>query len=172
VANLMNNTGFSDLSFPSPSRLVFDKMLSTGWYDGITAGVVVRSGLPSAFKLDILAWDRRQWHRIFAVSQFDVQVFDRMVALLAGSSTPTWPQWHPAWPSRSPENEQMRAELERILKTGGRPVSVLASDADFETIYAVRELSGPALDLLPPRFDDVPFGESFDYWKEYLGMAG
>jgi hypothetical protein len=166
----MNEIRLSDLSFPLASRLVFDKVVWTDWYDGLTSGVVFDSRTATAFRLDILAWGSAQMQRIFVLSPFDVHKFERIVTLLAGSGAPAWPNWDPAWPQATPENEPLRAEIETLLKSAGSPEYVIASEASFEIIYGAKELDGPALDLLPTDFDGLPFRDNFDYWKEYIGL--
>lgn len=164
----MSKSDFSDLSFPTSSRVVFDKMLWTDWYDGITAGLVLRSRIAKAFKLDILAWDSSQKRRVFVLSPFDLPTFDRIVALLAEDTVPTWPKWDPAWPPRAPENEQLITEIEQLLRSQANPEYVLASEASFETIFGLRKLEEPARNLVPQEFKGVPFRDNLDYWEEYV----
>ena len=150
-----------DIPFPSPSERVFDKMLWTDWYDGITGAIVAQTRLAMAFKIDLLAWGSSQWQRIFAVSPFEVQSFDRVVALLARAAAPAWPKWEPAWPSGTPENESLSSEKEMIVNSAGRPTQVLASNADFNTIDQVKALDEASIALLPLRFEGVPFSRQF-----------
>jgi hypothetical protein len=166
----MNKIEIFDISFPSPSERVFDKMLWTDWYDGITGALVAQTRLAMAFKIDLLAWGPSQWQRIFAVSPFDIHNFDRALQLLAPAAAPTWPKWHPAWPSGTPGNESLSAEIRAIVDTAGRPTHVLASNADFNTIDQIKKLDEAALALLPPRFAGVPFRDNFDHWRKYLAV--
>jgi hypothetical protein len=163
----MNNIEIVDIPFPSPSERVFDKMLWTDWYDGITGSIVAQTRFAMAFKIDLLAWE---WQRIFVVSPFEIQNFDRVVALLARAAAPTWPKWDPDWPCGTPENKSLSAEIEMIVNTAGRPTHVLASNADFKTIDQVKELDEASLALLPLRFEGVPFRDNFDYWRQYLAV--
>lgn len=166
----MNDIKIFDIPFPSPSERVFDKMLWTDWYDGITGAITAQTRLAMAFKIDLLAWGPSEWQRIFAVSPFEIQNFDRVVALLARGAAPTWPTWGPAWPSRTPEKEGLSAEIEMILNTAGRPTHVLASNAEFNVIDQVKELDEASLALLPLRFEGVPFRDNFEYWRQYLAV--
>jgi hypothetical protein len=164
----MSSHDFSDLSFPASSDLIFDKVLWTDWYDGMTAGLALRSRVANAFKLDILAWSSGQTRRIFALSPFNVQKFNLIVMLLAGKASPTWPKWDPEWPSGTPEKEILRAELKEHLKGAGSPKYVIASEASFETIYALKQIDDTARQFLPADFNGIPFRENYDYWREYL----
>jgi hypothetical protein len=142
-----------DVPFPSPPERVFDKALWTDWYDGITGALVaqMRPGM--------------------AVSPFEMQNFDRVVALLArAGGAPTWPKWNPAWPSGTPDNEYLKAEIEKILNTAGTPTHVLASNADFNPIDQIKQLDEAAVTLLPRAFEGVPFRDNFEYWRQYLGV--
>ena len=170
VGPSINNIWIFDIPFPSPSEYVFDKMLWTDWYDGITGAIVAQTRFAMAFKIDLLAWSPSQWQRIFAVAPFEIQDFDRVIALLARVAPPTWPKWDVAWPSGTPENESLSAEIDTIVSTAGRPTHVLASNAEFNTIDQVKELDVASLDLLPPRFEGVPFRDNFDYWRQYLAV--
>ena len=158
------------ISFPSPSECVFDKILWTDWYDGITGAIAAQTRFAMAFKIDLLAWGPSEWQRIFAVSPLEIQNFDRVVALLARGVTPPWPNWDIAWPSGTTENEGLGAEIEMIMNTAGRPTHVLASNAKFNVINQVKELDEASLALLPQRFEGVPFRDNFDYWRQYLAV--
>lgn len=164
----MSISDFIELSFPVLSSAVFDKMLWTDWYDGITSGLVVRSVIPKAFKLDIIAWGLGQQRRAFVLSSFELPTFDRVVVLLSSNTAPTWPKWDPAWPSRTPENEQLIAELDRLLGSEGKREYVLISDASFGSISGLRELDQTTRNLLPPAFDGLPSAGSLDYWEQYV----
>jgi predicted N-acetyltransferase YhbS len=49
VGPSMNNIGIFDIPYPSPSERVFDKMLWTDWYDGITGAIVAQTRFAVAF---------------------------------------------------------------------------------------------------------------------------
>jgi len=80
------------------------------------------------------------------------------------------PNWDIAWPSGTPENERLGAEIVTIMNTAGRPTHVLASNAKFKTIDQVKELDEASLALLPLRFEGVPLRDNFDYWRQYLAV--
>ena len=62
-----------------PSRAPFGKILSLGWYDGTTSGLVQCSQCSAVFKYDIVDWDSDQDQRIFAFSPIEPQEFDGIV---------------------------------------------------------------------------------------------
>jgi hypothetical protein len=164
----LSDTDFSNLTYPQPSPLIFDKMLWTDWYDGVISGLVMQTEIAKAFRLDILAWDARQTRRIFALSPFEVRRFDEVVALLNESGPPTWPTWDPRWPLNKGETEALHSRLERLLRSAGDPEYVISSEARFEEIFAMKELNASSRELLPSEFAGLNSLGDFDYWANYL----
>lgn len=155
---------FALRAFPSSSEAVFQKVLWTGWYDGMTSALAVQAHSSHVWKLDLLAWGAQESDRVFCLSAFAPEAFDRMVALLPADSPPTWPHWLPSLPEEG--------TLAELLQDGlvGSPEFVLASDAMFSTIYGIRSIADSMRSLIPSSFDDAPFLDNFDIWRKYLGI--
>src|SRR5580692_5185308 len=117
----MNNIEIFDVQFPARSESVFDKIVLTGWYDGITGAIASQTRSEVAFRIDIVAWGPSEWQRIFALSPFDLQSFDSLVSLMAPDATETWPKRDPEWPSGTPEDKTLNAKMDTVLNTAGRP---------------------------------------------------
>lgn len=157
-------------SIAYPSRTPFGKVLSLGWYDGTTSGLVQCSQCSAAFKYDIVDWDSNQDRRILAFSPISSQEFDGIVELLSRSESPRWPFWNPRWEFDSQEKERITLEIDNHLSRAGNPEYVVASDGGLERVLGMKRLSGPARDRLPAEFDGLPVTDDLNYWKEYIGL--
>jgi hypothetical protein len=153
-----------------PSLLPFERVLSLGWYDGTTSGLALCAQYPAVFKYDILDWDSDQEHRIFALSPIDREKFDQLVDLFSSKEEPKWPFWHPRWQISPTEKALLKAQVDQRLAQAKSPEYVIASDRRLETVFAAKRLSGSAMDRLPLAFDGLPVSNSFDYWREYVGL--
>ncbi|HEX3471072.1 MAG TPA: hypothetical protein VHT28_07785, partial [Silvibacterium sp.] len=80
----------SQLSFPIPSRLVFEETIARDWYDGITSGFATSMRLDAAFRFDIIAWGPKQETRVFVFSPLDGPCFNEIVELLSSKEAPNW----------------------------------------------------------------------------------
>jgi hypothetical protein len=157
---------------PAPTMQVFDRILTLGWYDGITSGLVCSPAAASAFRFDLLAWGPYQERRVFALSLIPVAVFEKAVRLLSRFEQPVWPRWDAVarWPSAPDEAAKLNRQLDGIIEADERPELVTETDSMFETMYAAKRVSGVALDLLPSRFDAYPSLDNFDFWHQYLDL--
>jgi hypothetical protein len=167
----MRIDAFADSVFPSRSLDLFDKILTLGWYDGITSDLACITAASEAFRFDLLAWGPRQDRRVFAISAISASQFDQAVRLLSEFGPPVWPSWHARWPSNEDEGALLGLELDRVLANADRPEFVIEAGSMFETVFAAKNLSGLSLKLLPDHFDGQPYLDNFDYWHQYLGLT-
>ena len=159
-------------SLPSPTASFFDRIITLGWYDGITDGLVCDSSGSFAFRFDILAWGPGQDQRVFALSAISIQAFDEVVELLGQLKPAHWPRWDVGgWPSDLSELERLNNELNRILAHSAKPSLVIETESMFKTIYGVRPLTDTSLSLIPDQFDGYPHLDNYDYWHKYLGLS-
>jgi hypothetical protein len=153
-----------------PSRSIFGKVLSLGWYDGTTSGLAQCSHCSTTFKYDIVDWDSDQEQRMFSFSPISPQDFERTIKVLSSIETPNWPFWFPKWQFAPQEKKSIKAEVDECLARAGRPEYLVASDRRLEVIFAVKRLSGPERDRLPAQFDGLPTSNDFAYWKDLVGL--
>jgi len=159
------------IPMPSPIGAFFDRILTLGWYDGITDGLVCSPSELIAFRFDILAWGPCQDQRVFAFSPISISMFDDVVRLLGKLGPPEWPCWHTKWPSDSIEADLLSQELNKIPAGAEKPSLVIETESMFKTIYSVRQLSGESVDLIPDHFSGIPRSDNYDYWHQYLGLS-
>jgi hypothetical protein len=154
-----------------PSKIPFGKILSFGWYDGTTSGMVQCSGCSAAFKYDIVDWDSDQDRRIFALSPIESDKFDQIVRILGGDAQAKWPFWVPRWEFDSKEErKRIEKEVDEHLATARRPEFLIVSDRNLSMMFGMRRLTGPARDRLPSSFDGLPITNDFAYWRDYIGL--
>lgn len=168
----MTSPEFPRTQFPCPTGDLFHRIIEWDWYEGITGGAVCSDFLASAFRFDILAWGPFQERRIFAFSPIANSAFEEIVSLLARLGQPKWPRWDCLrWPWEDTVAENIREDLERILSSAGRPAFVMETESMFEMVYSIKRPAGPALELLPVRFDGYPASDNYGYWHDYLGQG-
>lgn len=154
-----------------PSKIAFGKILSFGWYDGTTSGLLQCSRCSAAFKYDLIDWDSGQDRRVFALSPMEAERFDQTVKVLGGDARAKWPLWVPRWEFDSTEEkERIEKEVDEHLATAKPPEFLIVSDGYFTMMFGMRRLTGPARDRLPGSFDGLPVTNDFDYWREYIGV--
>src|SRR6266536_1213592 len=137
-----------------PSTTPFGKVLSLGWYDGTTAGLVQCAYCSTAFKYDIVDWDSDQERRIFALSRIKPQEFDYIVSILQSGGPPKWPFWSPKWEFPSgDEQKRIANEVDTHLATARVPEFLVISDRNLGMMFGVKRLTAPARDRLPSSFD-------------------
>ncbi|MGD0548179.1 MAG: hypothetical protein ABR991_10195 [Terracidiphilus sp.] len=158
-------------SLPASTESLFDRIITLGWYDGITDGLVCGPSGSFAFRFDILAWGPSQDQRIFAFSPISIVVFNEVVSLLSQIEQPEWPYWNAIWPSDSEETKRLYQELVYILQNAEKPSFVIETESMFKTISGVRELCGDCFDLIPSQFSGYPHLDNYDYWHSYLGLS-
>jgi hypothetical protein len=91
--------------------------------------------------------------------------------LLNSGKDAVWPFWNPRlWQFEPTEREQIMSKIDMYLTLTQRPEYVVATDRQFKILYAAKQLNGEALSRLPAVFDGLPHNNSFDYWKEYIGL--
>ena len=166
---MIDESIFSQISFPVRIESIFQKVISLGWYDGTTGGLALDSLERSAFRFDLLDWDPCQELRIFAMSPIAVPEFDKAVKLLSRSSAPKWPIWYSGWPSDIAEQVRLGSELDAILLQASSPEFAFASQSRFETILAAKRLTQPSRAFLPATFEAYGSGD-FEYWQEFLEL--
>jgi hypothetical protein len=166
----MNELICPDLSFPFPTQLVFDKVVSLDWYDGTSAGAAMCSQPSLAFRFDLIALGPCQEQRIFAFSPLAVEDFKQLVELLSKTEAPEWPMWFPKWPPELSAKESLGREIDACIANAKSPKYVVASDSSSKSILAAKRLDGPAQELLKPNLEASPFFDNFDYWKDFVGL--
>lgn len=159
---------FEDIVFPTSSSVLFDKVLTLGWYDGITSGLANNPAKSYACRFDLLIWSPRQDRRIFALSRLNEADFSKASSLVSKIESPKWPRWVLRWPSNEREAKSLDDDLKLVLIQASKPDFVLESDSMFEEIFAVKPLSAPASELLADRFDGEPYLDNYEYWHQYL----
>ena len=160
----------SELSFPIPSRLVFEETIARDWYDGITSGFAMSLRHGAAFRFDIVAWGPKQETRVFVFSPLDGPGLREIVGLLSRSEAPHWPVWFPKWGMSEPDSSSLRDEIDRILLKSRPPEFAVASDSMFETLFAAKPLDQRTRGWLPSQFDGFLSRDNFDEWKEFLAL--
>ena len=154
-----------------PSKIPFGKVLSFGWYDGTTSGMVQCSRCSAVFKYDIVDWDSDQDRRIFALSPIEPDKFDQIVRVLGGDAHAKWPFWVPKWEFDSKEEKKrIEKEVDGHLATARPPEFLIVSDRNLSMMFGTRRLTAPARDRLPSSFDGLPVTNDFAYWREYVGL--
>lgn len=162
----------SDATSGEPPYSIFDRVLSTRWYDGTTTGLARCANCSSVFKYDLVDWDTDQERRIFVLSPTGPLEFDTVVEILRATEIPKWPFWNPAWKIEPPElKESTVAEVDGHLSRAADPEYVIASDRLLTKVVAVRELSESLLRKLPPVFEGLPVTNDFISWMEYLNSV-
>jgi hypothetical protein len=146
----------------------FSRVLSLGWYDGTTRGLAQCRNCGTTFKYDIVDWDKDQERRIFALSPFDAQEFDRMVQLFATAEEPRWPFWNP---KRQLESHA-ETKMQEHPSTASSPKHLIVSDRELKNVFGARRITQPIPELLNTTFDGLPITDAFVYWMEYIGLAG
>lgn len=111
-------------NYPSPVQ----KMLTFGWYDGPTDGVLqCRDG--RVYRFDILAWEpATQDLRVFALFPMTAIAWERLTALCGGDGL----RWQ----------EQLRQPIEEILQQKG-PVQWVVAAEDLQREILLAKLIGP-----------------------------
>ena len=166
----------SELLFPTPSQLVFDRTVVGDWYDGLTSGIAQSSRLSASFRFDIVTWGPRQELRVFAFSPLAVRDFERIVELLreqAASSEQgqaSWPIWFAKWPTWDLGSTPIKSEIGVLLSNASPPEYAVAADSMFETLFAARELDAVMRSSLPTIFDGQPVTSNFDDWRNFLSL--
>jgi hypothetical protein len=160
------------IPLPSPTESFFDRILTMGWYDGITDGLVCGPSGIFVFRFDILAWGPGQDQRVFALSPITIAIFDEVVKLLGQLESPKWPRWDVGgWPADLVKLRRLNQDLDQILTNAEKPSLVMETESMFKTIYGVRLLSGDSMNLMPDQFDGQPHLDNYDYWHSYLGLS-
>lgn len=160
---------FAGIAFPTPIEMVFDNVISIGWYDGTTSGLAVHSSSLLAFRFDLLAWGPSQEVRVFVLSPIAIQGFEQVVKLFSRFEPPQSPIWYPGWPSETQRKSQLESELDSILKQANNAEFVFASQSRFETILAAKRLTQSSRTFVPHEFDAYGAG-NFDYWQGFLEL--
>ncbi len=168
----MDVTAILQSPFPSPTESLFDRIMTLGWYDGITDGLVCGPSGSIAFRFDILAWGPSQDRRVFVLSPISIPTFDEVVKLLEQLRPTKWPRWDVGgWPSDLAQLERLNHELNQILVNSAKPSLLIETESMFKTIYGARQLSEDSLNLMPDQFDGYPQSDNYDYWHKYLGLS-
>ncbi len=160
----------SDLSFPIPTRSIFEKTVVHDWYDGVTSAIATSLRLRASFKIDIVAWGPRQETRVFVLSPFADRDFETIEDSLSRQEEPKWPIWFPAWAAWSSGSGELKSEIKDVLSRAKAPEYAAATDSMFETILAAWQLDNAARDSLPSDLDGLPSNDNFDDWKRRLHL--
>jgi len=88
----------------NPIRSPFTRMISLGWFDGSTDGVVQCGTCGTPYKFSILAiddgsYDFDSWNKgrdliVYGLAELSENDFDKIVAILAVTEPPRWPEWY------------------------------------------------------------------------------
>jgi len=155
-------------SLPCPTLSVFTRIVTLGWYDGITSGLAESAINGSAYRFDLLAWGPYQERRIFALSALPDSAFDEAVRLLELLGTPVWPRWSPGWPSAQEDGKRLSRTLDEILEESERPKLAIETDSMFKAVFAARHLDQVPAGMIPERFDAYPQSDTYDLWHRFL----
>ena len=128
------------LSFGGPRRLI-----SLGYYDGTTNGLLSfeQSGL--AFRYELVSWDSGEDWRVFCLSPLIQSDFGAAVQVLSVLGEPRWPCWFPHWEFTSDAQKlDVEQALEAILnRSGPYRMAVLSRDLCASIKAAVNVIAGP-----------------------------
>ena len=160
---------FSGLTFPSPIKSVFDKVISIGWYDGTTSGVALDSRHSMAFRFDLLDFGPGQEVRVFALARLDLSAFNQIAELLSSFCKLSGQVAFVRWPSVLAEGQRLSLEMDAILAHSGKPEFAIATNSMFENLLAAKPLTEAARELLPAEFHDLPIGD-FNFWQTFLEL--
>jgi len=158
--------------YPSVSRELamaspFGRLVSLGYYDGTTSGLVQCADCDKSFHYRILAWDKQQDTRVYSLAETRNEVFDRVVAVLAPVDQPTWPSWFPALATLSEtELAALSNQVDTILTPGNLPSYVIAAKSPQHSILAIRRISKSD----PPTYPAFPAVSDWHHWSKYLGI--
>jgi len=168
----MNVSNIIRCPLPTSTETVFDRILTLGWYDGITEGLVCCHSSSFAFKFNILAWELNHFKRVYTLSSIPISSFNTAVDYLIQFEQPKWPQWHfNKWPSDLTKHKIMIQELDQILLDEEKPSFVVETESMFKTIYGIKKLTDECMNLIPNNFDGYPYLDNFGYWHAYLGIC-
>ena len=128
------------LSLAGPRRLV-----SLGYYDGTTNGLLSFEKPGLAFRYDLVSWDSGEDWRVFCLSPLIPNDFEAAVHALSVLGEPRWPCWFPPWEfSSDAEKLGVEQALEAILnRSGPYRMAVLSRDLCTSTRAAVNIIARP-----------------------------
>jgi hypothetical protein len=142
---------------------LFDRVLATGFYDGVTAGVAVCATCGSEFRLDLLDWSRDQDVRVFSAAPLQRGSLHALIRACPGE--PRWPVWAPVWTGLSDsEIAAAEREIDAVISTAGPPAFVVATTPYLDRVLTFKDLTGEDWALM-----EAAPANSRD-WLAYLGL--
>jgi hypothetical protein len=110
------NTDRRDI--PSP----FSGVVSIGYYDGPTDGLLWSASTDGLFKFCLLDWDDGQDRRVYGISHAQGITLDDAIRVLSRGAAPTWPVWLVPGPLDAAATDF----LQRLARVG-RPVALIVT---------------------------------------------
>src|SRR5258708_24525385 len=80
------------------------RIISLGYYDGTTSGLLAVAGAPNTYKYDMVSWDDQQDRRVYCIALLPSDAFERAIGILRELGEPKWPFWNPVWNFRDGQN--------------------------------------------------------------------
>ena len=147
------------------------RLLSLGYHDGTTNGLVKfdKSGL--AFRYDLVAWDSGEEWRVFCLSPLASNDFEVAVQALSDLGDPKWPCWFPIWEfSSEAKKNDAEAAVEATLNRCGRYQFAILSRDLCTSILAVATTVADFGDAAEKFSRDRKL-QPFDKWLDLFGAT-
>ncbi|MCU1285621.1 MAG: hypothetical protein JWO13_1971 [Acidobacteriales bacterium] len=166
------NDSVQEVPFDVRVEHPFLKLLSLGYYDGTTKGIV-QSG-ERFFLYEVVAWNgdvEDDDIRIFLVAETDRLTFDSITEAFAQFGTPKWPQWQPNVALKSFEQwREFESGIESLLPKKPRWQWVIAARTIFVEVLACRRITEAARALVPEGLSFPP-GTDYNFWFDFLDQG-
>jgi hypothetical protein len=151
-------------------RSPFAKVISLGFYDGPTSGVLQCETCSANHKFDMLDWDEQQEVRIFRLAQLPSGSLDRCVRVYADIGSPRWPLWVPSVESSSPETrDAVNRTVQQVLDSAEPATVVMAWVPSADMILSATRVPAEDLSNAPDWFSADEPAITHD-WFARLGL--
>lgn len=144
----------------------FDRLVIVEWHDGPVSGVAACSECSEEYAFKMLAWDREQRSRIFALAAAPPGSVAALVRIFAKAGEPKWPVWWPAMFPTEVDRSNAWVKAQEVLDRTGEAQYLLES-SDLSTRLA-STLSVMQADRTAAYSKFARMEHSFDEWRSFL----
>jgi hypothetical protein len=143
----------------SPHRII-----SLGFYDGTTNGLILFEKAGLVFKYDLISWDGAENWRVFCLAPLRPDDFVEVTNILSSLGEPKWPCWHPVWRfSSDSQQHDVEQSLNVLLNSSGPYVSAVLSN-DLCTSIRTAIVIGDELKNMVDEFVRTGERQPFESW--------
>jgi hypothetical protein len=146
------------------------RLISLGYYDGTTNGLIRFEEPDLSFRYDLVSWDSGEDWRVFCLSELAPSDFETAAQALSVLGVPRWPCWFPAWEFTS-DTERQRVEdtLKAIVgRSGPYRIAILSRDLCTAIKAAVNVTSEPGSAV--EQFSRDRKIQPFERWLPVFGL--